>query len=129
MSSLGEYLILIKKEKNEWVLSNEHTTSIISEIFEDKFIEFFLILIIRGEYMEKNTLKELRKYIFIYFSLAICAGAISVDIIKKLKNLFYLDKSGMTKTMRIFDTKKFGHLVALMDISGNTIYKESTCFD
>ncbi len=122
---------LMKKEKDEWVVvSAGPTTSSRMELFEDKFIENFGIHLIIGKGdMGKNTLKALQKYICVYASYTGGAGALATESIKKVKNVFYLDKLGMAEAIWIFEMKEFGPLVVSMDSSGNTIYKESTCFD
>ena len=122
---------LMEKVDNYWkVISAGPTTSSRMELFEDRFIENYDISLIIGKGdMGKNTQKALQKYICIYASYTGGAGALAADKITKVKNVYFLKELGMAEAVWIFEVKDFGPLIVAMDANGNTIYKNSTCFD
>ena len=121
---------LMKKESGEWkVVSAGPTTSSRMELFEDKFIKKFKTNFIIGKGdMGKNTQKALQKYISVYTSYTGGAGALAADSIKKVKDVYYLDKLGMAEAVWIFEVKEFGPLIVSMDSHGGSIYKDTTRF-
>ncbi len=122
---------LMKKVKDGWkVISAGPTTSSRMELFENDFIENFKIKLIIGKGdMGKDTQKALQKYICVYTSYTGGAGALAADKITEIKDVYYLDELGMAEAIWVFEVKDFGPLVVSMDSDGNTIYKDSTCFD
>ncbi len=122
---------LMQKKDDMWhVVSAGPTTSSRMELFEDSFIKKFGINLIIGKGdMGKNTQKALQKYICVYASYTGGAGALAADSIKKVKDVFYLEKLGMAEAVWIFEVKNFGPLIVAMDSHGGSIYKDSTRFD
>lgn len=122
---------LMEKSKDGWkVISAGPTTSSRMELFENDFIEKFKVKLIIGKGdMGKDTQKALQKYICVYTSYTGGAGALAADKITEIKDVYYLDEIGMAEAIWIFEVKDFGPLVVSMDSDGNTIYKDSTCFD
>ena len=122
---------LMKRKNDKWIaISAGPTTSSRMELFENRFIEKFGIRLIIGKGdMGKNTQKALQKYICTYASYTGGAGALAADSIKDVRDVYYLDELGMAEAIWVFEVKEFGPLVVSMDSFGNTIYKESTCFD
>ena len=121
---------LMKKEKGEWkVVSAGPTTSSRMELFEYNFIKKFKTNFIIGKGdMGKNTQKALQKYISVYTSYTGGAGALAADSIKKVKDVYFLDKLGMAEAVWIFEVKEFGPLIVAMDSYGGSIYKDTTRF-
>ena len=116
---------LMKKTNGGWeVISAGPTTSSRMEIFEDRFIkEFGVNLIIGKGGMGEKTQKALQKYTCIYTSYTGGAGALAADRIKKVENVYWLDKLGMPEAVWLFKVKEYGPLVVAMDSHGNSIYK------
>ncbi|UCH71863.1 MAG: fumarate hydratase C-terminal domain-containing protein, partial [Thermoplasmatales archaeon] len=117
---------LMRKTKNVWkVISAGPTTSSRMEIFEDNFIEKYGIKIIIGKGgMGERTKKALQKYTCIYTSYTGGAGALAADRIKKVIDVYWLDKLGMPEAIWLFEAKEYGPLVVATDCHGKTIYKE-----
>jgi len=116
---------LMNKKNKEWsVVSAGPTTSSRMEIFENDFIKKFKINLIIGKgYMGKDTQKALQKYICIYATYTGGAGALAADRIKKVKDVYLLDKLGMAEAIWVFNVENFGPLVISMDSYGKTLFK------
>jgi len=108
---------IMRKKGNSWeVVAAGPTTSTRMEIFEDKFIEAFRPSVIIGKGgMGDRTAKACRKHGCVYVSFTGGAALLGAMGIKKVKDVYWLEKLGMPECLWVYETQDFGPLIVTID--------------
>ena len=119
---------IIKKKDNEWkVVAAGPTTSSRMDLFEYDFIDRFRSRIIVGKGgMGKKTAEACREFKAIYAAFTGGAAVLAADAIKKVRNVYWLDKLGMPEALWVFEVDNFGPLTVTIDTSGANFTEEIT---
>ena len=114
---------IMRKKGNGWeVVAAGPTTSTRMEIFEDKFIEAFRPSVIIGKGgMGDRTAKACQKHGCVYVSFTGGAALLGAKGIKKVKDVYWLEKLGMPECLWVYETQDFGPLIVTIDTHGGNL--------
>jgi len=114
---------LVKRTNNEWtVLAAGPTTSMRMEAFEDEVIKNFGVRLVIGKGgMGEKTSMAMKEHGAVYGAFTGGAAVLASRLIKKVKNVEWLDL-GVPEAVWTFEVDKFGPLIVCMDSHGNNLY-------
>ncbi len=117
---------VVRKKNNEWeVVAAGPTTSMRMESIEAEFIEKTGVRMIVGKGgMGEKTTEAMRKYKAVYAVFTGGAGALAAERIKRVKDVYWLDKLGVPEAVWVFEVENFGPLIIVIDTKGRNYYRE-----
>ncbi len=114
----------MKKNNDQWtVISAGPTTSNRMEAFQVDFLKKFPhinIIVGKGNIGEKT--KKALKHRGVYLVYTGGAGALAANQIKRVIDVFWLEKLGMAEAVWLFEVKDFGPLIVAIDSYGKSIF-------
>jgi tartrate/fumarate subfamily iron-sulfur-dependent hydro-lyase beta chain len=115
---------VVVKENNSWrIVAAGPTTSMRMESVEAEFIEKTGTKMIIGKGgMGERTANAMKKHVAVYAVFTGGAGALAAERIKRVKDVFWLDKLGVPEALWVLEVDKFGPLVITIDSNGDNYY-------
>jgi len=117
---------LMKKKKSTWevVSAGPTTSNRMDDITSDLIDMFSLRCIIGKGLIGEKTVEALKDQgVFLVFTGG--AGALAADLIKKVKEVKWLDELGMAEAVWMFSVEEFGPLIVAIDAHGNNLFQKS----
>ncbi|RLI62867.1 MAG: fumarate hydratase [Candidatus Asgardarchaeum californiense] len=116
---------IIKKENDEWkVVAAGPTTSARMEMFEADFIKAFKVRVIIGKGgLGPKTTKACQEYGAVYAAFTGGAAIIAANAIRRVKNVYLLEKLGMPEALWVFEVERFGPLTVAIDTHGTNLFE------
>jgi len=74
--------------------------------------------------MGKATAEAMKKHKAAYAVFTGGAGALAAQAIKRVKDVYWLDKLGMAEAMWVFEVEEFGPLTITIDSTGANLYEQ-----
>ncbi len=118
--------VVRKRPDGTWeVVAAGPTTSMRMESVEAEFIEKTGVKMIVGKGgMGKRTAEAMKKYKAVYAVFTGGAGALAADRIKRVVDVYWLDKLGIPEAVWVFEVENFGPLIVTIDTTGRNYYEE-----
>lgn len=118
--------VVRKRPDGTWeVVAAGPTTSMRMESVEAEFIAKTGVKMIVGKGgMGKRTAEAMRKYKAVYAVFTGGAGALAADRIKRVVDVYWLDKLGIPEALWVFEVEEFGPLVVTIDTTGENYYEK-----
>ncbi len=117
--------VVIKDEEGKWTcVAAGPTTSIREEPYEGQIIrDFGLRGIIGKGGMGERTLQACKEYGCVYLHAVGGAAQVLAECIKRVPNVYFMDKFGAPEAIWQFEVRAFPAIVT-MDAHGNSLHKE-----
>lgn len=118
--------VVRKRPDGTWeVVAAGPTTSMRMESVEAEFIAKTGVKMIVGKGgMGKRTAEAMKKYKAVYAVFTGGAGALAADRIKRVVDVYWLDKLGIPEALWVFEVEEFGPLVVTIDTTGENYYEK-----
>ncbi|MCE4601005.1 MAG: FumA C-terminus/TtdB family hydratase beta subunit [Desulfurococcales archaeon] len=118
--------VVRKKPDGSWeVVAAGPTTSMRMESVEAEFIEKTGVKMIVGKGgMGPRTAEAMKKHKAVYAVFTGGAGALAADRIKRVVDVYWLDKLGIPEAVWVFEVENFGPLIVTIDSTGRNYYEE-----
>ncbi|MEB3807026.1 MAG: FumA C-terminus/TtdB family hydratase beta subunit [Desulfurococcales archaeon] len=118
--------VVRKKPDGSWeVVAAGPTTSMRMESVEAEFIEKTGVKMIVGKGgMGPRTAEAMKKHKAVYAVFTGGAGALAADRIKRVVDVYWLDKLGIPEAVWVFEVENFGPLIVTIDSTGKNYYEE-----
>ncbi len=118
--------VVRKKQDGTWeVVAAGPTTSMRMESVEAEFIEKTGVKIIVGKGgMGSRTAEAMKKHKAVYAVFTGGAGALAADRIKRVVDVYWLEKLGIPEAVWVFEVEEFGPLIVTIDSTGRNYYEE-----
>jgi len=117
---------IVRKKGDTWeVIAAGPTTSSRMELFEYDFIKRFGTRLIIGKGgMGEKTVMACREFGAIYTAFTGGAAVLAAEAIKRVKEVFWLEKLGMPEALWVFEVENFGPLTVTIDAHGNNLTED-----
>lgn len=115
-----------RRPDGKWeIVAAGPTTSMRMESVEAEFIEKTGVKMIVGKGgMGKRTAEAMKKHKAVYAVFTGGAGALAADRIKRVIDVYWLEKLGIPEAVWVFEVEEFGPLIVTIDSTGKNYYEE-----
>jgi len=117
---------IVRKKGDAWeVVAAGPTTSSRMELFEYDFIKRFGTRLIIGKGgMGEKTVMACREFGAIYTAFTGGAAVLAAEAIKRVKEVFWLEKLGMPEALWVLEVENFGPLTVTIDVHGHNLTED-----